>query len=1420
MTTRKPPLKFSRPSTAPYPKKGPADGNPAICESNISSDEQTAERSDDAATREGETISHPAVDFANRNVITQLRDQKKLIDRLKQEKAALEDLISLMQHELRLQQHMQHSLVTSKQLHDNNLLPNLISDVPTDRTPGGNVQSPVRPILPGRASPRRACATVPMTTADHRELEILRLKVHNLESEKQQRTEEFAAQSKAFFKRIKKLEHELSEKLDIIRAKDAEIHLLHIRTMHRAQLQHGGSPTHGLLSDEMWSSVPVLKTCIASHTGKTDTGKAYDSLIAKSFVDMIQHLPGNYHEQWLKDLQETAHKLSRLHSGLKALCGVFDRLASCADLYEMVQLIAKEAQCLVDAEEAYIFVADPMQKQEFWSRIKGDDGEIFTSRSFLPHIPFEDQLTYSNYLSELPYHTNHENTYVVSKPATEPASLLAHPLVSSSPPGFAAYVFHTKEVLNVPGCTVLGHPLHSTSHRNTDRFMKVKSASTMLIPMCYGDENECLAVLQVCGKVQNVHGIGVQVSLEGCMSFTDEDKWILMGLANFCGGLMAKVMTFTEVERTRRSETLLLALSRQIFTCLDFPKLSKLVMQSTRELLETDRCTLFVAKSTPNNEQVLSAWISDVQGEQATWKNRGHEIVVQMGKGIAGACAETRQLINVPDAYYDDRFDKVKTWDERTKYRTKSILAMPIIGSTGNLLGVIQMINKAGGTTFKAMDEEYIASVSQLIALAMENSNLFQKTQEVSKCIGPYIRCLPLNEALVNLTQHTEDVVGVQGACIYLVEDRTNELFTYHRERKTRVDLKPLSYKKSIMANAISLKEPLIVNNVYHHEDFNQAVDSLPGIAAHQVMFVPIFQHGKNGVDEKTFVGLLDLVNRKGTSQGFDYDDSLVAIMANQISGILMSITERQILQQLHEDTKMLLDTCMSFFKESNHVGIMNAVCNATRAAFTIEKGQLWLWTADKTHMWTSKTLEDNDVKFVNPTLHRRMSVSAFDREEVSCSEGLMKRVLAEGKVVSIRRWEYGEISSNASAEGVQRITATDRKASFIQYSITACPVWDSFGIEVIGVILLMSPRGRCLTRLELSKIPILTRQITAALMVCHDVSKHIHRVKRMQDLVEEYTAGTRSNAPLYSPSLLSLSHHTSSPSLSSQHGFSLAIKLNMPGMVDTSTYPINMLTPGLEFCSKYDLLRLPVDSRGDRHVIQVTRVTQALYESTHFDKWLGHDTTVGDWEKIKFDLHNAFSRKDTLAAFYNQNNAVSLSYVNNFDFITASSSRVSLVVNKSQDVLTESIRREIAVFLWPFCMDDLMIHLEKVALLFSPFDVDSTGHIKLTDFEFVMRSWGVNLCLDDFQAIHAAFKMPPNTKISRDEKEPYVCYRDIFKALAPRFIRHKHFHHEIFPTLHPTTHKITSIQLFLTPTSNDVIVVPTLKDVVTVNQS
>ncbi|ETV96814.1 hypothetical protein, variant [Aphanomyces invadans] len=1388
---------------------------------------------DDYFVLEGSATSQRALEAVNRSAIAKIREQNTLIERLKHDKALLEEKVALLQHDLRLQQQMQHSLVASKMSLENCQLPHLSVHDGVKPAPAG--RSPARPSSQGRASPRKVSAIVQISPAEQRELESLRLKVHNLEKEKKVRTEEFATQTKTFLRRIKKLQQELSEREDMVMEKEAQINVLQIRSLHQVPMLQGVHPTPRMLSDEMWLSVPPLRTLIESNPGKSNVSGAFDALLSKKFMESIRKLPGHHQEAWLKELQETASKLSLLHTGLKALCGVFNRLASCSDLYEMVRLISTEACALANAEEAFVFVVDPIQKQEFWSRICRADGETITARSNIPHISLEYQMAYSDYLSKQSTHVSHEVPVHHTSPSpsgtfelisTMDNEEMAQPnpahlsqILSQPSPGFASYVFHTKEVLNIPGCKIFGHPLYSGGHMNSDRFIKLKSSSTMLLPICDGDDLEPIAVLQVCGKTQHFRGMGVQVTVENCQSFTEEDKYLLTGLANFCSGLLAKVMTFTEVERTRKSETVLLTLSRQIFTCLDFPKLSLLVMQSTKELLDTDRCTLFVTKTLPNNEHVLCAWQSDINNGTVnqSWRNRGHEIVVHMGQGIAGACAETRRLINVPDAYEDKRFNRA--WDEKTKYRTKSILAMPIISSKDSLLGVIQMINKSGGTSFKAKDEEHIAMVSQLIALAMENNNLFQKTQDVSKCIGTYIRHLPLNEALLNMNMHAEEIVGVQCACIYLNDERTSELYTFHRIRKTRVDLKPSLYKNSILEEALTLKEPLIVNNVSQYTHYNPTVDTLNGIAAQQVMFVPLFQFGKTGVDDRVFIGMLQLVNRKGTTHDFDYDDSLVAIIANQVSGILMSIIERQTMHQLHEDTKMLLETCMSFYKELNHVGIMNAVYNATVSTFSIDKGQLWLWTDDHTSMWTSKLLPSDEIKFVNPTLQRRLSVSSMERLEVSCAEGLLKRVVSEGKVISVRRWDY--IGDGNNQEGIQRITSTDKNANFTDYSITACPVWDSFGIEVIGVVMLMYPRGRNLHRLELSKIPIFTRQITGALMVCRDVSQHIHRVQRMQDLLHEYTSATRASATLFNMSLVSIGKPPAT-SLSSPFGFSLAINIDSCGALHSSTYPINMFTRGFSLCSIHDLLRLPVDAKGNRHVIQVTAASQPHYESNHFDKWMGRDVVAGDWEKIKYDLHNAFSRKETLTAYYSGTHAQSLSFVNTMETVISSAAQNSIAnggggprVPKPNDV-PDAIRREIAVFLWQFCSADLKIHLDKVFALFAPHDPNGTGCVDPADFEFVVKAWGVHLNHHDYDALYKCFAMPT----ALTEELPYgddgmdvpysIDYRTVFETMAPHFIRHTHFQHEIFPTLHPTTHAITSVQLFFTPMSHDGVSVPT----------
>lgn len=50
------------------------------------------------------------------------------------------------------------------------------------------------------------------------------------------------------------------------------------------------------------------------------------------------------------------------------------------------------------------------------------------------------------------------------------------------------------------------------------------------------------------------------------------------------------------------------------------------------------------------------------------------------------------QTVSIPNAYEDNRFDK--SVDDGTNFKHKSILCMAIKNSLGQIIGVIQLINK------------------------------------------------------------------------------------------------------------------------------------------------------------------------------------------------------------------------------------------------------------------------------------------------------------------------------------------------------------------------------------------------------------------------------------------------------------------------------------------------------------------------------------------------------------------------------------------------------------------------------------------------------------------------------------------------------------------------------------------------------
>ncbi|KAF4319496.1 hypothetical protein BBO99_00005628 [Phytophthora kernoviae] len=579
----------------------------------------------------------------------------------------------------------------------------------------------------------------------------------------------------------------------------------------------------------------------------------------------------------------------------------------------------------------------------------------------------------------------------------------------------------------------------------------------------------------------------------------------------FCG-LFPKVAYFTDVESNKVNEETFIQLAPEIFTCLHFDELGKVVIQNAKNILDADRCSLFVADSA---SRTLHNWHSDISGAgvevyQRSAKKAEGGMTIHFGQGIVGLVAETQQSINIPDAYDDPRFNSA--WDLKTHYRTKSMLTVPIISNmgssekptsnkTGNnkgiddvederntaqqppkdqvLLGVVQVINKSGGAPFRAKDEFLLQTISKLIALAIENSQLFQRNQELCWNVGKLIADGDIVEAIVTLGTAAEQIIGVEGAAVYVMDPDTQELVTFHHKRRYRISLVESAYTGSIMDDAVRSQQLTIINDISKATQYNAFVDSINGISARNVLFAPLLVEESDSIlpgickapgtrassdSGQRFVGLLQLVNIKGRKDHFDQHDLFLSIVQSQSCSVLAAILEKRRMLRQKEQIALLLDASMSFFKEVSVIGVINAVYNSCVSIFDANTtAQLFLWEESaypidkdrERHMWTSKisphaaaslaprtTLQSSttdihnaatDARGVNamsfvPSIgvqSRKLSVVADKTLRAPTSEGLFQHVLMRGSAVIVKSWIVDEIEKKG--EGVVDISTNNQ---------------------------------------------------------------------------------------------------------------------------------------------------------------------------------------------------------------------------------------------------------------------------------------------------------------------------------------------------------------------------------------------------------
>jgi HD-GYP domain-containing protein (c-di-GMP phosphodiesterase class II) len=168
------------------------------------------------------------------------------------------------------------------------------------------------------------------------------------------------------------------------------------------------------------------------------------------------------------------------------------------------------------------------------------------------------------------------------------------------------------------------------------------------------------------------------------------------------------------------------------------------IVEEAARVVEAERCTLFVA-----DRERGELWSKVALG--------AGEIRVPLRSGIAGAAASSGAAVRVDDARADPRFNPEV--DRATGFTTRSVLAVPMWNTRGEIVGVLQALNRRGGP-FGDEDEELLSALAGPAAAALENALL---NEEIERLFEGFVQAsvLAIEQRDPTTAGHSERVAGL-----------------------------------------------------------------------------------------------------------------------------------------------------------------------------------------------------------------------------------------------------------------------------------------------------------------------------------------------------------------------------------------------------------------------------------------------------------------------------------------------------------------------------------------------------------------------------------------------------------------------------------------------------------------------------------
>ncbi|MFO0839146.1 MAG: GAF domain-containing SpoIIE family protein phosphatase [Phycisphaerae bacterium] len=158
----------------------------------------------------------------------------------------------------------------------------------------------------------------------------------------------------------------------------------------------------------------------------------------------------------------------------------------------------------------------------------------------------------------------------------------------------------------------------------------------------------------------------------------------------------------------------ILEVTRYLAVTTDLDVLLGTIVEAACEVLVCERATIFLYDA--KTKELYSRVAKGVDA-----------IRFPADRGIAGVAAIQRTCVNVPNAYADPRFNREV--DRKTGFQTRNLLTFPLENINGDLIGVLQALNKVSAP-FDDDDEALARVLSAQAGVALDRARLLEEYAE------------------------------------------------------------------------------------------------------------------------------------------------------------------------------------------------------------------------------------------------------------------------------------------------------------------------------------------------------------------------------------------------------------------------------------------------------------------------------------------------------------------------------------------------------------------------------------------------------------------------------------------------------------------------------------------------------------------